>query len=190
MDVPVTSSLRFSRGIAGVCLIGFAAFLVLPCMHAEAKQNKPHKESKRADTREIEALEAKWRDAMVKGDSAELEPLLAEDFFGISSNGTVSDKGQYLQRLTSHNNQFSAIELMDQKVRMQPTTVIVVSQARVIGQLNGRPINGVFRYTKVYGREAGAWRVLNYEATRVSGSHADDSDMRLGTPLSRQARAH
>jgi ketosteroid isomerase-like protein len=187
MDHMMSSPIRLSRALVGGCLIVLAAGSVAPSLHAQKKHTKPHKESRRADTREIEALEGKWRDAMVQGDSAGLEKLLADDFFGISSNGTVSDKQQYLQRMTHGDNKFTTIELMDLKVRMQATTAIAVSQARVSGALDGRQSSGVFRYTKVYGREGGVWRVLNFEATRVSGPHADDPEMRGGTPISSNA---
>jgi ketosteroid isomerase-like protein len=202
MDHFVSSPLRPSRLVVGVCLLGLAVVMLAPCMYAaravttaytetENQTKHHHKESKRADTREIEAVETQWRDAMVKGDTVSLGKLLSDDFFGISSNGTVSDKQQELHRMSAKQSQFTSIELMDQKVRMQQTTTaIVVSQAHVLGQIDGRPVNGVFRYTKVYGRENGAWRVLNFEATRVSGEHSGESDMRRGTPIAATAPAH
>jgi ketosteroid isomerase-like protein len=184
MDLRVSSPFRFSRLAAGVCLFALAVWVV-PCARSEqqSKTHKPHKENKRADTREIEGLESQWRDATVKGDTASLDKLLADDFFGISSNGMVSDKKQYLQRVTARENKISSIDLMDLKVRMKQTTAIAVSQARVVGVLDGRQINGIFRWTKVYGREGGVWRVLNYEATRVSGPAADEPDMHRGVPM-------
>jgi ketosteroid isomerase-like protein len=192
MEPRLPSPFQPSRFVAGVCLLGLAVWIV-PCVHAENQQgkaHKPHRENKRADTREIESLESQWRDAMVKADTASLDKLLADDFFGISSNGMVSDKQQYLHRMTARENQFTSIDLMDLKVRMKQTTAISVSQARVVGILDGRHINGVFRWTKVYGREAGAWRVLNYEATRVSGPSAEEPDMHQGKPMPNMASGH
>ncbi len=182
MDLRSANPFRVSRTVAGACLLGVALCTVVTCQAAE-KHTRIKKESKRADTREIEALESQWRDALVKADASSMDKLLSDDFFGISSNGIVSDKAQYLHRIAKRLNQFSSIELVDQKVRMQQTTAIVTSQARVVGQVDGRPISGVYRYTKVYGRENGTWRVLNFEATRVSGPHPDDSEMRRGMPL-------
>jgi hypothetical protein len=66
---------------------------------------------------------------------------------------------------------------------VQTSAAVVVSQVRVVGQLDGHPVNGVFRYTKVYGRMPnGQWHVLNLEATRVSGP--DEMGMHRGMPLS------
>jgi ketosteroid isomerase-like protein len=166
-----------------MCLLALTAGTLALPLTAEAKQSKPHDKNKRAETKAIETLESKWRDAMVKADTVLLDKLLADDFFGISSNGTVSDKAQYIQRIAHHQTQFTMIDLMEQKVRMRPTTAIVVSQARVTGEIDGHPINGVYRYTKVYGRDTGSWRVLNFEATRVSGPHMDETEMHRGMPL-------
>jgi len=183
MDLRFLNPFRIFRAARAACLLLLAAGMLMPCAHAGEKQVKLKKESKRSEAREIESLETQWREALVKGDSSSMEKLLADDFLGISSNGTVSDKMQYLQRISKRQNQFSRIDLMDQKVRMRPTTAVVTSQARVIGQLDGHRIDGIFRYIKVYGRGSGGWRVLNFEATRVSGPRADETEMHRGVPM-------
>lgn len=187
MDLRSSIPVRIARALAAtvaLCLVAGAL-----CTASADKTVKIKKENKRMESREIENLEESWRQAMLKSDTATLEKLLGDDFLAISANGTLSDKEQYLRRLGSHTNQFSRIELMDTKVRVQPTSAVVISQARVIGQLDGRPIDGIYRYTKVYGRSAGGpWRVLNFEATRVSGPHGEDTDMHRGMPLESNAR--
>jgi hypothetical protein len=171
-----------SRLMVAVGLGAFAFFTLQPSACAE-KQNKAHKENRRTESREIEGLETQWRDAMVKGDTAQLDKLLADDFWGISANGTLSDKQQYLRRLSARQNQFTTIDVMDTKMRVQPANAVVTSQARVVGQMDGRPVEGIFRYTKVYARDQGRWVVTNFEATRVSGPREHDNDMQRGMPL-------
>lgn len=177
----ITLPACISRAVAAtlcVFVIGGA------CLSALAdKPSKPRKENRRADSHQIELLEHAWLHALTKSDTAVLEKLMAEDFLAISANGTLSDKQQYLHRVTDGVNRFTSIDLMDMKVRVQPSAAIVVSQVRVLGQLDGHPVNGVFRYTKVYGRSSnGQWHVLNLEATRVSGP--DEMGMHRGMPLS------
>ncbi len=153
------------------------------CLSALAdKPMKQKKENRRAESHLIEAMEQDWIHALTKSDTAVLEKLMAEDFLAISANGTLSDKEQYLHRVTDGINRFARIDIMDMKVRVQPSSAVVVSQVRVLGQLDGHPVNGVFRYTKVYGRMTnGQWHVLNLEATRVSGP--DEMGMHRGMPL-------
>jgi ketosteroid isomerase-like protein len=177
----ITIPVRTSRAVATT----LCAFVIAgACLSALAdKPAKPKKENRRADSHQIESLEQDWLHALTKADTAVLEKLMAEDFLAISANGTLSDKQQYLHRVTDGINRFASIDIMDMKVRVQPSAAVVVSQVRVVGQLDGHPVNGVFRYTKVYGRMPnGQWHVLNLEATRVSGR--DETGMHRGMPLS------
>ena len=193
--MPYAMDLRFS--IPPRIALALAATVAL-CLAAgplraayDEKVVKLKKETRRAESREIESLEESWRQAMLNSDATALEKLLSEDFLGISANGTLSDKEQYLRRVGSRVNQFSRIDLMDMKVRVQPTSAVAISQAHVSGLLDGRPIDGVYRYTKVYGRAAGGtWRVLNFEATRVSGPHGEGTEMQRGMPLAAAPHGH
>jgi ketosteroid isomerase-like protein len=182
MDLRFSIPARIARALVAAALL---CLLLSPVFHASAEKTlKLKKENKRMESREIESLEESWRQALLRSDTAQLEKLMGDDFLAISANGTLSDKAQYLRRLGSHSNQFSRIDLMDTKVRVQSTSAIVTSQARVTGQLDGHAIDGVYRYTKVYARTVGGqWHVLNFEATRVSGPHIDETDMHRGIPL-------
>ncbi len=157
---------------------GFA--VTLPCAGAKASA-KPHKETRRYDSHQIEGLEEQWREAMLTNDSSIIDRLTTDDFLSITANGTLSDKQEYLHRISSHVNDFSTIELQVLKVRLQPGSAIATSQAHVVGKLDGRQVDAIFRYTKVYNRSPnGLWRVANFEVTRVSGN---DTGMQRGIPL-------
>ena len=180
----VTIPVRISRTLAvTLCAFVFSG----ACLSALAdKPMKPKKENRRADSHLIEVMEQDWLHALTKPDTAVLEKLMSEDFLAISANGTLSDKQQYLHRVSDGVNHFASIDLMDIKVRVQPSAAVVVSQVRVVGKLDGHPVNGVFRYTKVYDRTPnGQWHVVNLEATRVSGP--DEMGMHRGMPLGMQA---
>ena len=177
---------RSHRGRGYWRAILFAVCLCLACIgkSVAAKTGKPHKEGRRAETKEIEALEEQWRNALLQADTGTLNKLLADDFLSVSSNGTLSDKQQYLVRLSSHTNRFTSLELIDLKVRVRPDSAVAVSQTHLIGSVEGHAVDGLFRNTRVYGRVAnGQWRVLNSEATRVSGPVKDDGEMEGGKPL-------
>ena len=153
-----------------LALAVLCAFVGAGCLYARAeKRVKPHKENRRSDSHQIESMEEQWRDAVLKNASAALEKMTTDDF---------------LKRIGSHVNQFSTFELMVLKVRVQPGSAIATSQTHIVGTLDGRPVDAIFRYTKVYTRVAGGpWRVANFEATRVSRPRAGDSGMDRGMPL-------
>ena len=172
---------RTRRGIETAVL---CASIVTGCVAAAEAPSKPHKESRRSESHEIESMEQQWCDALLKNDATTIDKMTTDDFLSITSNGTLSDKQQYLHRISSHVNEFSTIDLKVLKVRVQPGSAIATSQTHVIGKLDGRPVDGVFRYTKVYTRSAGGqWRVANFEVTRVSRSATGDQGMERGMPL-------
>ena len=128
---------------------------------------------KRDAKREIEDMETQWRDAQLTGNVSEMEKLLSDDYFGISMTGQVNTKAQQLDRIRKRALNLTKIELSDVKVKLFGTTAVVTSRAEVAGTIDGKPMNGSFRYTRVYQRVAGFWKITNFEATRLA--ETDDS---------------
>ena len=117
---------------------------------------------------EIDQLEETWRDAVLKGNIAALEPLLADDYMAISPNGTLQSKEQTLAYLRAGAIHFAAIEFSDRKVRFYGTTALVTSRAEVSGANPEVVIDGSFRYTRVYVRDVrGNWKIVSFEASRI-----------------------
>ena len=124
---------------------------------------------KRDAKREIEDMETQWRDAQLTGNVSEMDKLLSDDYFGISMNGQVNTKAQQLERIRKRALNLTRIDLSDVKVKLFGTTAAVVtSRAEVAGTMDGAPMNGSFRYTRVYQRVAGLWKITNFEATRLA----------------------
>jgi len=117
---------------------------------------------------EIDQLEETWRDAVMKGNIAALDSLLADDYMAISPSGTLQSKDQTLEHVRSGAIHFTAIEFSDRKVRFYGTTALVTSRAEVSGTNSEGPIEGSFRYTRVYVRdERGNWKIVSFEASRI-----------------------
>jgi len=122
----------------------------------------------------IDQLEDNWRDAMLKGDVAALDALLADDYMGISASGTLQSKEQALANLRSGRLHIKTLEFSDRKVRFYGMTALVTSQADVSATNAEGEISGSFRYIRVYVRDAkGIWRIVSFEASRIreSGDH-------------------
>ncbi len=175
-------SCRTARLLLAVCLAGVAC--IAAPSYARAASIKPHHAGK-VDQLAIAGIEDQIRNALLAGDSAVLDKILADDFLGISSNGTLSDKQQYLRRIGKHEHRFTQIDTIERKIRLQPATAVVTTTANVAGNLDGTPIAGIFRYTRVYARQpGGSWKVINFEATRVSGNRGN-GDLNRGVPMGR-----
>ena len=177
--------LRLQSGLPNpLCAALLCGLLVLPAPRiARAMSMHPHR-SNHQEQQQVLHVDDQMRSALLAGDTAALDRILAEDFLGIASNGTLSDKPQYLRRIGKREHQFSRIDIVDRKVRVQSSSAVVVTKAEVRGKLDTSPVNGTYRYTRVYSRSAdGSWKLRNFEATRVAGM--DPDEMRNGVPINK-----
>lgn len=167
-SIPVNSSKHtwLRAGMCGVVL-GVAFGVSVPA--AASGPRHPQKANKHATRETVEALEEQYRQAQLSGDVAVMDRLLADDYVGITAFGQVTTKAQQLARVRDRVVQLSQLEVSDVKVkRIGPIVAIVTSRAEVIGTNEGKPINGSFRYTRVYHRlPSGMWKITSFEATRV-----------------------
>jgi ketosteroid isomerase-like protein len=62
---------------------------------------------------------------------------------------------------------FHSITADDIRVRIYGNTAIVTGHTEVRGQHEGRGVAGDYRYTRVYLRKAGRWRVVSSHSTRI-----------------------
>jgi ketosteroid isomerase-like protein len=153
-------------------LLRTAALLLLAAfcfqLPASADNLPQHKEHKRDYRREIQALEEQWRLAQVDGDVPAMEKLLAPDFLGISMTGQVTDRDQQLDRMRNRHLVLTKIVISDQKIKLVGAVAIVTSLAQIEGTNEGAPVNGMYRYTRIYRRYPdGTWKVTNFEVTRT-----------------------
>lgn len=122
--------------------------------------------------KEIEALEWQWRDAMVGNNVSVMDHLLADDYIGISANGTVETKAQELAQSKAGTLRIQSLDLSDLKVRVFGDTAVVTSKAQLTG-INGQSdISGNYRYTRVYNKRLGQWKIVSFEASRI---HDEDA---------------
>lgn len=121
--------------------------------------------------REIDQKENAWRDAILKGNIATLDALLADDYMSISAYGTLQNKEQALANVRNGQLHFTALEFSDRKVHFYGTTALVSSRAEVTGTAGDKDISGSYRYIRVYVRDAhGEWKIVSFETSRIRES--------------------
>jgi ketosteroid isomerase-like protein len=126
----------------------------------------PHHEN-HAIHKEIEALEQQWRQAVISNNVTEMDHLLADDYMGISANGTVETKPQALDMRKAGTVRIKTLDLTDLKVRVYGDTAVVTSRATLEGTNGQSDISGNYRYTRVYNRRYGQWKIVSFEASRI-----------------------
>jgi ketosteroid isomerase-like protein len=166
-DRSTRSSLRLSLGASRAILFAF-------CLFSVAADALPKREA-RAVHKQIESLEMEWRQAQVDNDISVISSLLADDYVGITANGTVETKSQTIAQRKAGTIRITSLDLDDLKVRLYGDTAVVTSKADLQGVNGQSDISGKYRYTRVYNRRLGQWKIVSFEASRIH-----DVDARSG----------
>lgn len=117
---------------------------------------------------EVEKCEEAWRTAMLKGNSTELDSLLADDYTAITAAGAIETKDEAVAGVRSGKFKLTSLDVTDRKVRIYHSTAVVTSVADVDGTRNDQALKGRYRYTRVYVRNsAGQWKIVSFEASRI-----------------------
>lgn len=117
--------------------------------------------------RSIEQLEQRWQKAELDANTTVMASMLSDNYLGISSGGMLATKAETLASFKDGSTHFTAIDASDRKIRIFGATAVVVSKAEVTGVSNGESLNGHYRYTRVYHRNNGVWKIVSFEASSV-----------------------
>lgn len=173
-------------------MVTAAVLLTAVCTAAPpAFANHALHEHKHDAKKQVEALEEQWRMARLTGDVATMDKMLSEDYIGISMTGQVSTKAQQLDRAREHKFILTRLDLGEMQIKLVGAIAIVTSRADVAGTDEGLPVQGTYRYTRVYQRQpSGIWKITSFEATRVPTSrdshrHREDATTTDTLPLTK-----
>ena len=146
--------------------------LCLLALPAPARAVFPHHPGREVH-KEIEELESLYRKAMLTGDTRMMEALLDDDYIGISANGLIQTKDEAIAQRRAGTLNITKLNFSDVKVRVfnSGSTAVVTSKADIAGTNGGQDISGRYRYTRVYTRKLGNWKIVSFEASRM-----DDQD--------------
>ena len=108
----------------------------------------------------ILALEAKWNSAYQRGDVAQLNALLADDFLITVEDGSMYSKTGYLGRLGGTAQHVDVSEMTDLKVRLRGDVAIVTGAYHEKGTVMGKPYEYRDRLTDVWLNSDGRWQVI------------------------------
>jgi ketosteroid isomerase-like protein len=141
--------------------------------NAQNAQNAQHRERKHLEREQIVALEQQWQQAMLADDIPTMDKLLSDDYLGITATGEVLTKTQQLDRMGDRKFVITKLETSDRKIKLVGNIAIVTCLAQIQGSSDDEPLDGAFRYTRVYQRmPGGLWKVTSFEVTPATRLHA------------------
>jgi uncharacterized protein (TIGR02246 family) len=129
------------------------AFLIL------ASASPTHGQSKSAE-RAIRQVDHERIQAQIGADAAALDRIYADDFIGVGPSGTVRTKPQVLSDFTSGSLRFQSITTDEVQVRVYGNTAVETGRSTMIGQDKGKAVPRDNRFTRVWVKQQGRWRLV------------------------------
>ena len=130
--------------------------------------------------REIRELEAQLSRAVVAGDRAFFERVLAADFTHTSHSGKFKTRAEWMAEDKVENRQgkphagkttYEAFDVDDLAVRIYGETAVVTGRSTPKGRnARGEPIRGQYRFLRVWVKRDGGWQAVAFQGTRIAGS--------------------
>jgi uncharacterized protein (TIGR02246 family) len=98
--------------------------------------------------------------AQIHADAAALDRIYADDFIGIGPSGAVRTKPQVLADFTSYDLKFQSITTDEVQVRVYENTAVETGLSTMIGQDKGKTVPRDNRFTRVWVKQQGRWRLV------------------------------
>jgi hypothetical protein len=117
---------------------------------------------------ELIKLEKQWGDAMVKGDLAFLDQILAGDYTGIDVDGLTVTKAQFLANLKSKEDVYTSWVMDECKVSVYGDAAIANGLSTGKEQYKGKDISGQYRWLDTWIKKGGRWQCVASVAAKVA----------------------
>lgn len=116
----------------------------------------------------IKTLESERLQAGIRKDVEAVAAATSDRYMQIDLDGKVLDKATTLQRIRSSFARLTANPVSDVVVRVFGDSAILTAVGAPQGTVGGKNV-GSIRYTRVYVKEDGRWRVAQFHQTRIAG---------------------
>ena len=127
---------------------------------ALGQKQSARKDQRRSVEQVIRQLDHERIQAQIDADRVAPDRIYADDFIGIGPSGTVRTKPQVLADFTSHDLKFQSITTDDVRIRVYGNTVVETGRSTMVGQDKGRVVPRDNRFTRVWVRRQGRWRIV------------------------------
>ena len=129
---------------------------------------------------EIERPEEQARQTALNADVSFVEKYTAPDYIGIMANGRSYSRAEEIENLRSGKWTYQTIEVRELKIRIYGDTAVCNSLAAVTLTVWAKGPNlynsggyhtqhsGEFRFTRVWVKQGGDWKLVSFQSTRAS----------------------
>lgn len=118
--------------------------------------------------KELSELERTWNEAHVAGDADALERLSADDLVVTVPGMPPMTKSEAFAVVRSGRMKFQSYRTSDVRIRIYGNAAVVTGRLQRARTIGDRKAEDDWRFTKVYVRKSGDWRVVAFHASPVS----------------------
>lgn len=117
----------------------------------------------------MSAAEDRFFGALLRGDGDALRALLTPDFVLVDVMTGSEIPGSVLADLVGGRQLvFEVVDRIDARVRTYGSAAVVTGQTRMRGRYQDQSFSAHSRYTHVYVREDGGWRLASAQGTPIA----------------------
>src|SRR5207245_423764 len=139
----------------------FIAVLVLTVAPMGEGQKQSAMGTHRTSVEEaIRKLDNERIQAQIGADAVALDRIYANDFIGVGPSGTVRTKAQVISDFTSGDVKFQSITTDEVQVRVYENTAVETGLSTMVGQDKGKAVPRDTRFTRVWVKQQGRWRLV------------------------------
>jgi ketosteroid isomerase-like protein len=136
-----------------------AIVLLLPVISAVAATSEE----------EVRAADARRIAAVVDGNVGALSALLADDLTYTHTTGQVENKEQFLAGIASGKLDYQSIQPSEVQVRDYGNSAVMTGRAEMKVNAQGKDLAFAIRFTAVWVKGEGGWRMAAWQSTRLPG---------------------
>src|ERR1051326_4870113 len=137
-----------------------AALVFTATSLALAQEQSASKDQGSSVEQTIRQLDNERIQAQIHADAAALDRIYADDFIGVGPSGTVRTKAQVISDFTSSDMKFQSITTDEVQVRVYENTAVETGLSTMIGQDKGQTVPRDTRFTRVWVKQQGRWRLV------------------------------
>ena len=115
----------------------------------------------------LSKMEQDWADALVKGDAAFQENILADDYVGVSPDGQISGKSQAVENVRSGAFRAEFMTIDSIKVRLFGDVAVVTYGQSEKSQSRGKDTSGRSQWTDIFVKRNGKWQIAANHGSHV-----------------------
>jgi ketosteroid isomerase-like protein len=116
----------------------------------------------------VKQIEHDWTEATIAGDYDKISQIIADDWSGISYDGSKMTKQAFLADLKSGKDKAQSVEIGPMDVKVLGNVAIVQGSDTEKSTMNGKDTSGKWVWMDVFVKRDGKWVAVRSQAARVT----------------------